>query len=82
MILFVRCRNHFPVAQFQNQAHIRNPHGTGQVFNTIWSALGAPIFLLSAPKTVLAAAPSGLNLVKFKLSLWLNLRSQLMNNLY
>ena len=27
VILFVRYRNHFPVVQFQNQAHIRNPHG-------------------------------------------------------
>ena len=27
--LFVRYRNPFPVVQFQNQAHIRNPYGTG-----------------------------------------------------
>ena len=27
--LFVRYRSHFPVVQFQNQTHIRNPHGTG-----------------------------------------------------
>ena len=35
VILFVRYRNHLPVAQFQNQARIRNPHETGQVFKTI-----------------------------------------------
>ena len=44
VILFVRYRNHFPVVQFQNQAHIRNPHGTGQVFKSIWDAEGSPIF--------------------------------------
>ena len=44
MILFVRYIKHFPVVQFQNQAHIRNPHGTGQVFKTIWGAAGAPFF--------------------------------------
>ena len=43
VILFVRYRNHFPVVQFQNQVHIRNPHGTGQVFKTIWDAEGTPI---------------------------------------
>ena len=31
-VMFVRCRNHFPVVPFQNHAHIRSPHGTGQVF--------------------------------------------------
>ena len=36
--LSVRYRNHFPVVQFQIQAHILNPHGTGQVFKTIWGA--------------------------------------------
>ena len=54
MILSVRYRNDFPVVQFQNQAHIRNPHGTGQVFKTIWAPQaapergtgGAPIFFL------------------------------------
>jgi len=38
MILSVRYRNHFPVVQFQNQAHIWNPRGTGHVFKTIWGA--------------------------------------------
>ena len=33
-------RNHFPVVQFQNQAHILNLHGTGQVFKTIRGAGG------------------------------------------
>ena len=42
VILFVRYRNHFPVVQFQNQAHIRNPHGTGQVIKTIWGVAGTP----------------------------------------
>ena len=42
--LSVRYRNHFPVVQFQNQAHILNPHGTGQVYKTIWGAEGAPNF--------------------------------------
>ena len=40
VILSVRCRNHFPVVQFQNHAHIGNPHGTGKVFKTIWDAAG------------------------------------------
>ena len=40
VILSVRYRNHFPVVQFQNQAHIRNPHETGQVFKTIWGPGG------------------------------------------
>ena len=40
VILFVFYRNHFPVIQFQNQVHIRNPHETGQVFKTIWGAVG------------------------------------------
>ena len=44
VILFVRYRNLFPVVRFQNQAHIRNPHGTGQVYKTIWGAAGTPIF--------------------------------------
>ena len=55
MILFVRYRNHFPVVQFQNQAHIRNPHGTGQVLKTIWGATGAPNFFFffgGLPKAV------------------------------
>ena len=42
VILSVRYINHFPVVQFQNQAHIWNPHGTGHVFKTIWGAAGAP----------------------------------------
>ena len=60
VILSVRYRNHFPVVQFQNQAHIWNPRGTGHIFKTlwgprrplkrapeapkIWGAQGAPIF--------------------------------------
>ena len=55
VILFVRYRNHFPVIQFQSQAHIWNPHGTGQVFKTIWSAAGTPIFF----PLFIIAAPSG-----------------------
>ena len=35
VILFVRYRNHFPVVQFQNQAHIRNPHDPAEVFKTM-----------------------------------------------
>ena len=35
VILSVRYRNHFPVVQFQNQAHIWNPQGAGHVFKTI-----------------------------------------------
>ena len=42
VILSVRYRNHFPVVQFQNQAHIWNPRGTGHVFKTMWGAAGAP----------------------------------------
>ena len=42
VILFIRYRNHFPVVQFQNPAHIRNHHGTGQVFKIIWGAAGTP----------------------------------------
>ena len=38
VILSVRYKNHFPVVQFQNQAHILNPHGTGHVFKPF----GAP----------------------------------------
>ena len=48
MILFVRYRNHFPVVQFQNQAHIQNLHGTGQVSKTIWGAARAPNFIFIA----------------------------------
>ena len=43
MALSIRYRNHIPVVKFQNQAHIWNPHGTGQAFKTIWGAEGAPI---------------------------------------
>ena len=46
VILSVRYRNHFPVVQFQNQAHIWNPRGTGNVFKTIWGAKGTPNFFL------------------------------------
>ena len=42
VILSVRYRNHFPVIQFQNQAHIWNPRGTGHIFKTIWGAPGTP----------------------------------------
>ena len=44
--LSVRYRNHFPVFQFQNQAHIWNPRGTGHIFKTIWGAEVDPIFFL------------------------------------
>ena len=44
VILFVRYRNHFPVVQFQHQAHIRNPHGTGQVSKTLLGDPVTPIF--------------------------------------
>ena len=44
LFLFVRYRNHFPVVQVQNQAHIRNPHGTDQVCKKLWGAVGAPIY--------------------------------------
>ena len=40
VVLSVRYRNHFPDIQFQNQAHIQNPHGTGKVLKTIWGAKG------------------------------------------
>ena len=36
--LSVRYRNHFPVVQFQNQAHIRNPHDPAEVFKTVGAA--------------------------------------------
>ena len=42
LCLSVCNRNHFPVVQLQNQAHIWNPRGTGHVFKTIWGAPGAP----------------------------------------
>ena len=38
VILSVRYRNHFPIVQFQNLAHIWNPHGMGHIFKTIWGA--------------------------------------------
>ena len=41
MILSVRYKNHFPVVQFQNKAHIRNPHDPADVFE-IMGAAGAP----------------------------------------
>ena len=50
VILFVRYRNHFPVVQFQNQAHIRNPHDTGQVYKTIQGAADAPERVPLAPQ--------------------------------
>ena len=46
VILFVGYRNHLTVVQFKNQAHIWNPHGTGQVFKTIWVAACAPKFYI------------------------------------
>ena len=42
MILFVRYRNHFPVVQFQNQAHIWNPYDPAVDFKTM-GAVGAPL---------------------------------------
>ena len=51
MCLSVRYRNHFPVVRFQNQVHIWNPHGTGQVFKP-FGAPKAPrifLFILSPP---------------------------------
>ena len=50
VILLLSYRNHFPIVQFQNQAHIRNPHKTGQALKTIWGAKGAPIFFFLLPK--------------------------------
>ena len=44
VILFVRYRNHFPVVQFQNQAHIRNPHGTGQVLRPFGAQQAPQLF--------------------------------------
>ena len=54
VILFVRYRNNFPVVQFQNQAHIRNPHETGQIVfilflsppPQIWGTEGPQFFIL------------------------------------
>ena len=42
VILFTRYRNHFPVVQFQNQAHIRNPHSPGKFSKTICFKPQAP----------------------------------------
>ena len=42
VILFVGYKNHLTVVQFKNQAHIWNPHGTGQVFKTILGTVGTP----------------------------------------
>ena len=44
--LFVRYRNHLPVVEFQNQAHIRNPHGIGKVFKPIWAPQAPNFFCL------------------------------------
>ena len=38
VILSVRYRNHFPVVQFQNQAHIWNPYDPAEVFKTMGAA--------------------------------------------
>ena len=38
VILFVRYRNYFPVVQFQNKAHIRNPHDPVEVSKTMGAA--------------------------------------------
>ena len=46
VILFVRYRNHFPVVQFQYEAHILNPHGPAEVLKILWGAVGAPIFII------------------------------------
>ena len=56
--LFVRFRNHLPVVQFQNLAHIRNPHGTTEVFKTISGAEGNSFFLTPS-KPADSAAPYG-----------------------
>ena len=40
VILFVCYRNQFSVVQFQNQTHMWNPHGTGQVFLSFTAAEG------------------------------------------
>ena len=48
---------HGLVVQFQNKAHIRNPHGTGQVFKTIFKT-NFVVFLLP-PMAALATVPSG-----------------------
>ena len=42
VILSVRYRNHFPIVQFQNQAHIWNPRGTGHVFKPFGAPQAAP----------------------------------------
>ena len=65
--LFVRYRNHLPVVQFQNQAQIRNPHGTTEVFKTIWgrrwrplkgAPIGTRIIFLTPLKAVDSAVPN------------------------
>ena len=48
MILSVCYRNYFSVVQFQNKAHIRNPHGPVEVFKAIWGAADAPNFYFNA----------------------------------
>ena len=58
VILSVRYRNHFPVVQFQNQAHIWNPRGTDHVFKTIWGARGTSIFFYHRPQWGAPGAPN------------------------
>ena len=41
-ILTLKIKTFQNVVQFQNQADIWNPHGTGHVLKTIWGAAGAP----------------------------------------
>ena len=65
VILFVRYRNHFPVVQFQNQAHFRNPHGTGQVFKTIWVTAGASFFFVATAPCGAPRAPQIIIIVIF-----------------
>ena len=51
MYLFIRYRNHFPGIKFQNQTHIRNPHGTGKVLKP-FGAPRAPPTIWAAVKTI------------------------------
>ena len=36
--LFIHYKNHFPVVQFQNKAHIRNPPDPEEVFQNYFTA--------------------------------------------
>ena len=46
--LFVRCRNHLPVVQFQNETHIRNPHGPAEVLRSFGALKVPQIFIFTA----------------------------------